>query len=153
MTEPAEHPSELFLRFSGRSMAGLLVIVLLLGGSGLSLMLSPSHESFRVASNVALAAVAIVVLVALPMSIWRRRWLADSREVKVVMQDEWRRTNMDRASRGAFIVVLSAQYPLVLIFGFVMGLPAPRSAMAMMASTITLGLTTLVALFLYFNRE
>jgi uncharacterized membrane protein len=153
MIAPTEHPSELFLRFNQRSMAGLLVIVLLLGGSGLSLMLSPSHEVFRVASRVALAVVAIVLMVALPMSIWRRRWAADSPEVKVVVGDEWRRTNMDRASRAAFIVVLSVQYPLVLIFGFFMRLPAPRGAMAMMASTVTLGLATLLALFLYFDRE
>ena len=60
---------------------------------------------------------------------------------------------MHRASRVALIVVLMAQYPLVLLFEFVMQLPPPRGAFAMAASTITLGLATLMALFLFFDRE
>lgn len=153
MTESTDHPTELFLRSSRRSMAALLVIVLLLGAAALSLMLSPTHAVFRVASQASLAAVGIVSLVTLWMVLARRRFAPDSAEVKVVMEDEWRRTNILRASRAALIAVLIAQYPLVLLFGFGMDLPAPRGAFAMAAATITLGLGMLLALFLYFDRE
>jgi hypothetical protein len=87
------------------------------------------------------------------MSLRRRRWAPDAPEVKAAMQDEWRRTNMDRASRTALIVVLIAQWPLGIVFGFLAQLPPPRAALAMAAATITLGLATLITLFLFFNRE
>jgi hypothetical protein len=153
MNERTDDRSELFLRFSRRSMIALLGIVVLLGASALSLMLSPSHAFFRVASQASLAAVAAVIMLAVPISIWRRRWSDASPDVEVVLQDEWRRTNMERATRAALIVILTVQYPLVLVFGFLMQLPAPRGAFAMAAATVTLGLATFMTLFLIFDRD
>jgi putative flippase GtrA len=153
MSETAEHPSELFLRFSRRSMIALFAIVLLLGAAALALMLSPSHEAFRVVSLAAVAAIGVVLMIVVRMAFQRRRWAEDAPEVKAVVYDDWRRTNMNRASRAALIVALTAQYPLALIFGFAMRLPAPVGAMAMMAATITIGLATLTGLFLFFDRD
>ncbi|HEY5611350.1 MAG TPA: hypothetical protein VIL97_09100 [Thermoanaerobaculia bacterium] len=145
--------SELFLRFSRQRMIALLVVVVLLGASALALMISPTREIWRSASYAAIASVAIALIVVVALSLRRRQWSPTAREVTVVMQDEWRRTNMERASRAALITVLAVQYPFVMIFGFAMDLPAPRGAFAMAASTITLGLTTMIGLFLYFDRE
>jgi len=134
-------------------MIALLVVVVVLGATALSLMLSPAG-AVRSPANLVwwLLPVAIALLVAVPMSLRRRRWAPDAPEVKAAMHDEWRRTNRDRASRSALIVVLIAQWPLGLIFGF-LTLPAPRVAFAMAAATITLGLATWIMLFLNFDRE
>lgn len=152
MTEPADDRTELFLRFSRQNMIASLVIVLVLGGSALSLMLAPTRAVWRSAAQASLITVPIVIAVAVAMSLRRRRWASDAREVRLIMQDELRRTNMLRASRAALIVVLIAQWPLAMMLGFLTHLP-PRGAMAMAASTITLGLVTLITLFLFFDRE
>lgn len=153
MEEPLVDRSERFLHFSQRSLVALLVVVVVLGATALSLMLSPPGA---VASSANLAwwllPVAIAALVAVPMSLQRRRWTEDAPEVKAVMQDEWRRMNRDRASRSSLIVVLVAQWPLGLAFGF-LDLPQPRVAFAMAAATITLGLVTWITLFLYLDRD
>jgi len=54
------------------------------------------------------------------------------------------------AMRVAFIVVLIAQIPIGLL---VAHLPSLRAVMAMAISTLTLGMATLIALFLFFSRE
>ncbi|HUP64340.1 MAG TPA: hypothetical protein VM557_03570 [Thermoanaerobaculia bacterium] len=153
MTDSTQHPAELFLRFSRRSVIALLATVILLGGAALSLMLSPSRAFFETASKVSLVAVAVALLVTILVALHRRRWPASSPAVQVVMDDEMRRASVLRASRAALITVLLAQYPLVLLFGFFMELPAPRGAFAMGAATVTLGLITLLSLFLYFDRD
>src|SRR5688572_6388305 len=106
MTEPTEHPAELFLRFTRRSTIALLVTVMLLGGAALSLMLSPTHEFFRAASRVALVAVAIALLVTIFVALHRRRWPASSPAVQVVLNEELRQASVLRASRAALITVL-----------------------------------------------
>ncbi len=154
MTEPVDDRSELFLRFSRRKMAALLGIVVVVGVIGLALVLTPGGPIWRTVSRVSLIPVAIAIVVAVQMAFRGRRWAADSPEVRVAMQDEWRRTNMDRASRLALIVVLLAQYPLALLLGiFLPHLPQPRPAFAMAFSTITLALAAQLGLFLFFDRE
>ena len=154
MNESTEHPSELFLRFSRRSMIAMLLVVGVLGSTGLSLMLSP-RGAVGDPANLAwwLAPVVIAALVAIGVSLGRRRWDPDSPEVSVIMQDEWRRTNMNRAFRGALIVILVAEWPLAVGLGMTTQIEPQRVAMAMAAATITLGLGTLIALFLFFDRE
>jgi len=153
MNQQLEDSTELFLRFSRRNMFILLVVVLLLGAAALAVMLTPSGRSWRIASQAALLPVAIAIIAATLSSYRGRSWNPDAPEVKLVMNDEWRRTNMLRASRTALIVVLVAQWPLALLFGFYMSLPSPRQASAMAASSLTLGLATLLALFLFLDRE
>lgn len=135
-------------------MIALLVIVIVLGATVVALTLSPEGAVSRsTARGFWLIPVSIVIFVALQTSLRGRRWTPDAPEVKAIMQDEWRQTNMARASRAALIVVLVAQWPLGLLFGFLLLLPPPRCASAMAASSITLGLATLIALFLLFDRE
>ena len=155
MEQPAIHSSDLFSRFSRRSMFTLLFIVVVLGGTGLAMTLSPEGAISRGAARGAwFIPIAIALIVGVQQSWLRgRRWAPDSREVKLVMEDEFRQTNMGRASRYALIVVLVAQWPIALVLGFVTRLPAPRAEMAMAIATITLGLVTLISLFLHFDRE
>jgi len=155
MSQPAPAQSELLLRFSRRSMMAMLFVVIALGAVGLTLIVSPEGAVGKQANLMSwLIPVGIVILVAaLQTSLHRQRWDPRSPEVKAIMRDEWRQTNMNRATRAAMIVALVAQWPLALTFGFLTKLPPPRMAMAMAASTMTLGLTTLIALFLFFDRE
>jgi hypothetical protein len=95
----------------------------------------------------------VIVVGAVQTSLKGRRWDPKSPEVRTVMEDEWRRASMDRASRIALIVVVAAQWPLAMLLGFVATLPADRTAMAMAAASMTLGLLTLIALFLAFERQ
>lgn len=153
MTVPADDRTELFLRFSRQNMIASLVIVFVLGGSALSLMLAPTRAVWRSAARASLISVPMVIAVAVAMSLRRRRWAPEAPEVRVALQDELRRTNMLRASRAALIIVLIAQWPLAMMLGSLTHLLPPRGAMAMAASTITLGLVTLITLFLFFDRE
>jgi len=152
MSQTTNDRSELFLRFSQRKLATLLVIVVGVGAVGLALMLTPTGSVWRAVSRVSLVPVAVAIVLIVQMTLRGRRWNPDSPEVRMAAEDEWRRTNMERASRLALIVVLLAQWPLALILGFTQ-IPAPRGAMAMAMATITLGLSTQIALFLKFDRE
>jgi len=154
MNDRTEHPTELLQRFSRRNMVLLFVIVLLLGGTGIALTISPNGAVARSASRAAwFIPVAIAIIVGVQTSIARRRWDPKSTEVKVVLEDEFRQKNLSRASRAALVTVLVAQTPLAWTFGFLTQLPPPRLAFAMAISTITLGLLTLIALFLFFDRD
>lgn len=154
MTNPVQDRSELYLRFTRQSMIALLFVVVVLGGTALSLILSPAG-AIRRSENLLwwLLPIAIALSVAVPVSIRRRRWAPDAPEVRAVMQDEWQRTIIDRATRAALIVVLSVQWPLAMILGFWMQLHPPRLAAAMAWSTITLGVATFLTLCLLFDRE
>jgi uncharacterized membrane protein len=78
------------------------------------------------------------------------RWDPRTAEVRAILEDEWRQRNMNRARRVAFAVVLVVQLPLGLLLA---ALPPLQAVMAMAAVTITVGLATLLALFLYFDRD
>lgn len=152
--EPTIHPSEQFLRFRQRKMITLLAIILVVGAIGLALVLTPGGPVWRSVSRASLIPLAIAIVVAVQVAFRGRRWSADSPEVKVAMQDEWLRSNMDRASRLALVVALLAQYPLALMFATLFpGLPQPRPVFAMAFSTITLALATQLGVFLYLDRE
>jgi hypothetical protein len=152
MTEPDIDRSELFLRFYRRKMMAWLGVLAVVGAIGLALMLTPTGPVWRSLSRVSLIPLALAIIVLVQMSLRSRRFAPDSREVRLALQDEWWRTNMDRASRKALIVVMLAQWPLSLVLGFA-GVPAPRGAMAMATTTITLGLVTQIGLFLFYDRE
>lgn len=155
MIQTNEHPVEVLQRFSRRSMIALLFIVSVLGGTALALILSPEGAVGRSAARgMWLIPVAIVIVVAaLQSSLRGRRWDPKSPDVKTVMDDELRRANMDRASRISLIVVVAAQWPLAMTIGILGGLPPIRTAMAMAAASITLGMLTVISLFLFFERE
>lgn len=135
-------------------MAILLVIILLLGATGIALTISPEGAVARSSARAAwFIPIAIAIIAGVQTSFGRRRWDPKSEEVKLILEDEWRRTNMARATRAALVTVLVAQTPLAWTFGFLTQLPPPRLAFAMAISTITLGLATVLALFLIFDRD
>jgi len=155
MTEPTDNPSESLVRFSRRSMNTMLVIVLVLGATTLAMTLWAEGAASRFMSQAAwVVPVAIVILAAaLRATLRGRRWDPRSPEAKAILNDELRQTSLNRASRAALIVVLVAQLPLGLLFGMLAQLSATRTALAMAEATITLGMATLISLFLFFDRE
>ena len=161
MTE-LQSRSELFLRFTRRSMLIVLLLILSLGLMSLAMALRPEAEIsrfFERASWVIPIGIVIAV-VALQTSQRKHHFTPGSAEVKAVMNDELRRTSLDRARFIAFLVVLIAQVPFALLFsqtplglGLSADLPAYRAVMAMAVSTITLGMTVFIVSFLVLDRE
>jgi hypothetical protein len=141
--------SEKLLRYSRRGMAVLLGLVLTLGTLSLGMALQPEAELWGSALRM-LPIAAVIVAAALVGTLRGDWWDPRAPEAQAIVQDEWRRANMDRARRVAFAVVLVAQVPLALLFS---RLPSPQGLMAMAVSSMTLGMSVLLALFLYFDRD
>lgn len=151
MTQTVPNPTEQLARFSRRGMYVMLVLVLALGAGTLATTLSPDGLGARLASRAYLLIPIVIILAVggLQFTLRGRRWDPRSPEARAILDDELRQTSLARASRAALATVLIAQIPLGLLF---MQLPA-RAVWAMAVSTITLGMATLIALFLYFDRE
>lgn len=162
MTEPVPSRSELFLRFTRRSMLFVLLFVLSLGLVSLAMALRPEGAVSRFLERAPwVFPIAIVFAVTMLQTSQRKyRFTPDSDEVKAVMNDELRRISMDRARFVAFLVVLIAQVPIALLLSQTRlgldlgaGLPTLHVVMAMAVSTITLGISVFIACFLFFDRE
>jgi FtsH-binding integral membrane protein len=155
MTELTDNSSESLVRFSRRSMGTMLVIALVFGATALAMTLWPEGAASRFMAQASwVVPIAIVILVvALRATLRGRRWDPRSPETKAILNDELRQTSLNRSSRAALIVVLVAQLPLGLLFGMLAQLPATTAALAMAEATITLGMATLISLFLFFDRE
>lgn len=151
MPESLDSRPERYLRFSQRSMVALLLITLILGGLCLAMALRPGDAPRWMTSSITLLPIlfAIAVVSLQRATLRGDRWDPRSPEVRAVLEDEWRRTSMDRAIRVAFFVVLIAQIPIGLL---VAPLPSLRAVMAMATTTLTLGMATFLALFLFFSR-
>lgn len=149
MAVPVESRSEKYLRFSRRSMTVFLLLVVAIGGTCVAMAFRPVSPEWPRAMP-ALWIVAVVVAAGLQRTLGGERWDPGSPEARAIAADEWRRRNMDRAQRVAFSVVLGAQLPLGLVLA---SLPTLRALMAMAFATITIGLATLLALFLYLDRD
>ena len=154
----SEDRSEIFVRFHRRSLIGLLVITLVLGAVGLALALSPAGAVAPLGTVLPWMLPLLIIIFSrliLVMTVDGRRIDPKSPELQVAIADEGRRNNMLRAARIALIVVLVAQWPLGLAFGFltVPHLDPVHVASAMAVSTMVLGIATTIILFLYFDRE
>lgn len=149
MDSTIETRSEKYLRFSRRSMVVTLLLVLAVGGVCV-VMAIQSFAPVWSRATPALWIVAVVIIAGLQRTLGGDRWNPRAPEARAIVEDEWRRANMDRARRAAFATVLGAQVPLGLVLA---SLPSLQAVMAMAAATITLGLATLIALFLYFDRD
>jgi hypothetical protein len=149
MTDPAATRSEKYLRFTHRGMVVTLLLVLAVGGVCVAMAIRPQDPRWS-AAMLPLWIIAIVVTVGLQRTLGGDRWDARAPEARAIMDDEWRRSNMDRARRIAFGVVLGAQLPLAWLLS---RLPASQAALAMAAATVTAGLATFIALFLYYDRD
>ena len=149
MAGPLESRSEKYLRFSRRSMTVLMLLVFAVGAVCIVMAFHTGSPNWSLAMGP-LWIIAIVLAGGLQRTLGGERWDPGASEVRAIVEDEWRRNNMDRARRVALMIVLGAQLPLGLAFA---SLPSMRAVMAMAAATITLGLVTLLALFLYLDRD
>lgn len=149
MTDPTEARAERYLRFSRRSTTVLLLLVIAIGGMCVAMAIRPLTPAWSRAVP-ALWIVAVVLAAGLQRTLGGDRWDPRIPEVRAIVEDEWRQRNMDRARRVAFVVVFAAQLPLGLLLA---RLPSLQAVMAMAAATITLGMATLLALFLHFDRD
>jgi hypothetical protein len=152
MAEKVVSRSERYLRFSRRGMVVILVSSMITGGSLLVLALDPDGALGSLMPRIsALIPMAIAIVAGmLVATLGGHKWDPEAPEARAILEDEWRRANMNRAIRVAFVVVLAAQVPL----GFwLASVPSPRGILALATTTMTLGLAVLAGLFLYFDRE
>lgn len=152
MNARIESPVEEFSRFSRRNLVLVFGIVLLLGGTGLALVFSSDGAVARSSARVGWI-LPILIAIVVGTQTRSKKWTVDSPEVKAALADEWRVSNMAKASRVALVVLLIAQWPLALVFGLLANFPAHRTAMGMAIASITLGLLTMIGTFLYLDRE
>ncbi len=154
MSRPADHSHENLARFSRRSMGAMLAIVLILGALTLAITLWPEGAASRLVARASWAIPILIVLVvaALRTTLRGQRWDPRSPEARAILNDELRQTSLNRSSRVALMIVLLAELPLALLFGELLQLSATRTALAMAEATITLGLATLLSLFLFLDR-
>lgn len=152
MSDSEETRAERYLRFSHGSMIVTLVLVLALGTICVGTALEPGVGSRWMARSGWMLAVAIAIAVVTLQAATLRgeRWNPNAPEAIAIAHDEWRRTNMDRAMRVAFVVVIGAQLPLALLLT---RLPSLRAVMAMAGATATLGMATFIALYLFLGRQ
>ena len=150
-TQPANDP-EIYLRLHRRTMIFVLVLILGAGAFLVASAIWPNAAPMHWAAQAPwfFPIVITIVIAAQQGSMRRHRFAMDAPEFKALMQDEWRRQSVDRATRGALIAALAAQVLLPLLF---VGLPTIRAVWGMAAATITTGMAFQVALFLYFDRE
>lgn len=152
MTESSDSRAEKYLRYSHRGMVAVLMLMGVIGSIWLAVSFQPDGVIARWLPRLSATLPIAITLIAGAIAATLRgdRWDPNAPEARAIMQDEWRRLNMARAMRGAFVVVIVAQVPLALWLGT---LPSPRGVMALAIATMTLGLATLSALFLIFERE
>jgi hypothetical protein len=159
MTLPTPHESksthegaDLLLRASRRALLIVLLMIFAFGATLLGRLLWPESALAMWPARLPwlLPVLVVLGLVAMRFSLQGRSWGANNREVKILQEDEFRRTNLSRAQRAALIVVLALQIPLGLLYAY---LPSMRAVMAMGVTTITLAMATLITCFLFFDRD
>jgi hypothetical protein len=144
--------SELLLISSRRAFVLLLITFLWLGATCMAIGFCPETMLARWPMRapwvfpVALGLAWFGLLTTLK----GRRWDPHGAETEVVINDEFRKSNILRAQRAALIVVLLLQVPLALA---AMHLPVTRALVAMAGGTITIGMGAVTATFLYLDRE
>lgn len=152
MRDSNETRAERYLRFSQSGLVVTLVLIVVLGGICIAMAFAPDAGARLMARSGWMLAVAIAIAVVMLQAATLRgeRWRPDAPEALAIARDEWRRSNMDRAMRAAFLILLVAQLPLALLFA---RLPSLRAVMAMAAATATLGMVSFIALFLFLDRD
>jgi hypothetical protein len=149
---PVEDQTELLLRASRQALFVVLVMVLVLGTTLLANAIWPGNAiaewPARLPWLIPVSAVAITL--ALRMQLRGRKWDPNAPEVKAIEQDEFRKANLDRARKASLIIVLIAQLPFAFAF---LRLSTFHALMAMATSTITLGMASMIAFFLFFDRD
>jgi len=150
-TEMSNEHIDLILRFSRRGLFILLLTFLWLGATVVGIAFWPNSVLAKWPAVVPWLFPVVMVLVMFALRIpLRGRWPSRSHKLKLILDDEFRRSNLARAQGAAFAVVVAAQVPLALL---VLHLPARQAVIGMAGTTMSLGLVTLTALFLIFDRE
>jgi hypothetical protein len=150
--KPSPDRVELLLRTSRRALMVVLAAVLLVAATLIAHAVRPGTLAADWPSKVPwlfpFAMVAVFLILNMPL--WRRHIRPDSPEVRTMLADEFRQANLARAQRMALILVLVAQVPLAIL---VAGLPPEAAVTVMAVVSVTLGMTSLIASFLFFDRE
>jgi hypothetical protein len=143
--------TEIVLKASRRGLVLVLMIIMVLGVTLLAAAISPESSISKWPMRAPwLLPVAIVIAVAAQRS-WMggRTWNPKAPEVEAVMNDEFRRMNMDRARSISLVVTLIAQVPMALA---IITVHSAHAALAMAGATITLAMATLIITFLFLDR-
>lgn len=143
---------EMLLRVNRRALAVVLLLIVFLGATAMAMALWPDTWLGEWPLRFPLLFPIAVLLAFSCLRFLRggRDFRADAAEVKVVLNDDFRRANLLRAQRIALVLILIAQVPLGLLF---MRVETPRAVIGMGGTTIALGVSAVILLFLFFDRE
>ena len=143
--------TELVIRYGRRSLALCLAWLGMLG-TCLAVQVFDAEGPFTAMTNNLLKFLPIglpMAVAALQASLKGKRFTTHDPDVRAVLQDEFRRANLNKAFRCAFFTVFILQVPLGLA---VWNHPTHVALYFMGGFTVLLGVMALMAFFLYFDR-
>jgi hypothetical protein len=151
MNSTTPERTELVIRYGRRSLALCLVWLGLLGTCLAFQVFDPEGPLTAMANNLLkfLPIGLPIVLVALQASLKGKGFAKNDPDVRAVMEDEFRRANLNKAFRCAFFTVFIIQVPLGLA---VWNHPTHVALYFMGGFTVLLGVMALMAFFLFFDR-
>ena len=143
---------EMLLRMNRRALAVLSLLIVFLGATAMAMALWPDTwlGEWPLRFPLLFPIAVLLALSCLRFLGGGRDFRADAAEVKVVLNDDFRRANLLRAQRIALVLILMAQVPLGLLF---MRVQTTRAVIGMGGTTIALGVSAVILLFLFFDRE
>ena len=151
MTSTPPERTELVLRYGRRSLALCLAWLAMLG-TCLALQVFDAEGPFTAMGNNLLKFLPIglpIAVGALQASLKGKGFAKNDPDVRAVLEDEFRRANLNRAFRCAFFTVFVLQVPL----GFAVWNHPTHVALYFMGGfTVLLGVMALMAFFLFFDR-
>lgn len=143
--------AELLLRASRRSLVVLLALVLFFAATIIAHVLRPGSLLADWASRapwlLTFVVFGIFLILNAPL---RRPFRAGDPEVKQMLNDEFRQANLARAQRAALVAVVVVQIPLAV---FVLNVSTAAAVTVMGVGTVAVAMTTLIASFLFFDRD
>jgi signal transduction histidine kinase len=143
---------ETLLRVNRRALAVLSLLTVFLGATAVAMALWPDIWLGQWPLRFPLLFPIAVLLAFFCLRFFGggRDFRSDAAEVKVVLNDDFRRANLLRAQRIALGLILIAQVPLGLLF---MHVQTTRAVIGMGGTTIAFGVSAVILLFLFFDRE
>ena len=143
---------EMLMRTSRRALTVVLLLILFLGATVMAIALWPDTwlAEWPLRFPLLFPIAVLLAFFGLRLLHGGRDLRTDAPEAKVLLNDDFRRANLLRAQRVALYLTLAAQVPLGLLF---MRVQTTRAVMGMAGTTITLGASAVILLFLFFDRE
>ena len=143
--------AELLLRVSRRSLFVLLALVLLFAATIIAHVLRPGSLLADWASRapwlLTFVVLGVILILNAPL---RRPFRAADPEMKQMLNDAFRQAQLARAQRAALVAVVLAQIPLAVLVSTVSTVAAVT---VMGVGTVAVAMTTLIASFLFFDRD